>query len=556
MTLLRPDYAWLFALLPLAGLGLYGRWRRRRRLTRLAAMPRPTGRIVRDAGFLLGLGLVMLAAAGPGIGQGPATGTETPGRLVVALDCSKSMWARDIAPDRLTAAKRLVREVLAALPDVPTGLVLFAGRARLICPITRDRAGLLLFLGTASPADMPVGGTNPTAALEAGRLALAGDKAGAVLFLSDGEGTVATDDAPQTGAPVLAVAVGGRRPAAVPDGHGGLLRQGSQPVRVGVDMAGLTALAEASGGRVYPLSPNAPSPAPALVKSLARRLGHRSERPGGALRPVDRTIPCLALGLLLLVGELADVRRGKAALALLVLMGLTWPSAPARATTAASLVAGGLDALADGRYEAARELFLAARVRQPDAPAILFDLGAAAYRLGQFDRAFRDFGRVARAATGRLREQALYNQGNAAYRLGRTAQAMALYRAALALLPDDADARANLEFLRIRQQRVADAAKAPDRAGSAATGQATRPGQASANQGRDSVKGREADAPRPPQPSPGASDHASGQEKNAGVRRTQPDAKPGDALFQKVPDLPGLPLAVPVYGRPDVEKDW
>jgi len=576
MTVLRPDYLWLLALLPLAAFGLYRRRRRRQRLATLMSLPRRPGQTCRDGCFLAGLGLVMLAAAGPGIGQGPAAGPETPGRLVVALDCSKSMWARDVAPNRLEAAKALLRTVLAGLPEVPTGLVLFAGRARLVCPVTRDRAGVRLFLDAASPAALDVGGTNLVAALEAGRLALAGGGPGVVLLVSDGEATVAAADAARKGGPpVCCVAVGGASPVTVPDSRGGLIHAGERPVLVGTDMAGLTALAAASGGCAFPLSPDAPSPAQALIKALGQRLASRTAEHQAGSRPADRTIPCLGLGLLLLAGGLFDGRRRHPATLVLGLLCLTWPAAPARAESAETAVTQGIRALAEGRYEAARDRFLAARVRRPDAPVILFDLGTAYYRLGAFDRALQAFDRAARTATGALRGQALYNQGNAAYRLGRADQARSLYQAALALLPQDADVRANLDFLRTRPRRPATATGRPDQPPSsggppatAETGQTTRPGQAPASQGHDAGTGREDAAPNAPQPPMAGPAGSSGQDATAavplaaaqgmagGIRRARPDDRPGEPLLWKVPDLPGLPLPTPVYGRPNVEKDW
>ena len=583
MMLLRPEYAWLFAAVPLAGLGLGLKWKRRRRLAALIATHRRAGRLVRDGCFLAGLALLALAAAGPGIGQGPAA-ADGPGRLVVALDCSKSMWARDVAPDRLTAAKRLVRDVLAGLPDVPTGLVIFAGKARLACPVTGDRAGLLLFLDAASPKAVPTGGTSLTAALEAGRLALVGGDFGAVLLVSDGEETVAAADAARkSGPPVIAVAVGGTQPVTVPDGQGGILRDGKgRPVQVGADATALAALANASGGRAFRLSPDAAWPAPGVAATLEKLLVRPAVGQAVTTRPADRTLPCLALGLALFAVDLLAFPLGRnTAAALLALAVLVSSATPARAaTSAATAVDRGLAALDAGRFDEAREHFLAARARNPDAPVILFDLGTACYRLGRYDQALAAFDRTARTSTGTLRARALYNQGNAAYRLGRIDQAAALYRAALAVDPNDTDARANLDFLASRPQPASGpppAPPAPDGAAPpgkttapAVSGEATKPGQAPVAQGQDDGTGQDADKPTSPASGPdalaGPADRsgpdaaavplAAREGMAGGLKRAQPDERPGTAVMEKVPDLPGLPLPTPVYGRPTVEKDW
>ena len=403
-----------------------------------------------------------------------------------------------------------------------------------------------------------------------------------MLVVSDGEETVATPDTARSqGPPVLTVAVGGTLPVSVPDGTGGVLRDGAgRPVQAGVDVAALAELARASGGRSFRLSPDAPAPAPDLATALGQRLTAAGNDPVAAPQAVDRTIPCLALGLAILAVELLAFPSGRTILAaLLLLAGL---AGPARAdTSAADQVDLGLTAQAAGRFAEAREHFLAARARDPDAPGIFFDLGTAYYRLGQFDQALAAFDRAARTGQGKLRANALYNQGNAAYRLGQIDPAAALYQAALAIDPDDADARANLQFVRSRPAADAsDQPPQPERADQAsrpggdatteASGQATQPGQAPAAQGQDTGTGETAektpssvetlpDNPGPtdrPGPDTAAVPLAAREGMTAGMKRAQPDDRPGTPGFDRVPDLPGLPRPIPVYARPAVEKDW
>lgn len=583
MTLARPEYAWLFALLPVAFLGIRLKWKHRRRLAALVPTPRRTVRLARDGCFLAGLAFLALAATGPGMGQAPADAPRTSGRLVVALDCSKSMWAKDLSPDRLTAAKAAIRDILARLPDIQAGLVVFAGKAQLACPVTNDRPGLLLFLDAAGPAALPVGGTNLTAALEAAKLALLGAP-GVILLVTDGEATTAAADAVRkTSVPVVTLAVGGAAPVTVPDGSGGLLRDAQdRPVQVGVDAAGLADLANTSGGSAFRLSPQTAGPAKDTARTLAGLLTHGSGGATGTARPTDRTTLCLLLGLTLLLLHLIDIPLGRSGAAVLALCGLGLAFVPRpilAATTAADAVSQGLSAMAAGQFDAARDHFLDARSRYPDAPTILFDLGTAYYRLGQFDRAVTAFDQAAKtASSASLRAAARYNQGNAAYRLGKIDQAIALYEAALRLAPNDADARANLQFLRAAKtpaptpsnQPRPDGEKAsrPDQGGtSQASGTATRPGKAPDAQGKDTGTGAsneppegtaQSDAPTGPSSDPNAPavPLADRQGMAAGIKRTAPDATPGTPLLDKVPDLPGLPIAVPHYGQTNVEKDW
>jgi Ca-activated chloride channel family protein len=529
--------------------------------------------------FLGGLFLAALSAAGPQWGQAPAMPTTGPGRLVIALDCSKSMLARDIPPDRLTAAKVLVRAVLARLPQLRVGLVTFAGQARLACPVTADRAGLLAFLDDASPQRMPLGGTDLAGALEAGRLALLGGEPGVILLLSDGETTLESPDAAQTGhgPSVCTVAVGGALPTTVPAADGGLLRDAAgQPVEVGVDVAALADLAQRHGGQNFRLAPETPAPDAAIAAALRARLPTAPDQ-NSSQRPADRTEFFLTLALVLLALHLLLTPVGRLACLAMLLLPV-WDAPALAAMTARELVEQGLAAFATGRYAQARELFLAARARAPDAPAILYDLGTAAYRLGDTATAARYFARAAQAASGPLRTKALYNQGNAVFRQGDFAQAVRLYQAVLAATPGDDAAKANLTLARSRLQTGGQAlepsAQTPDTAatpGAATptreTGQSTAQSSGQVSQGQEDPGHPTQEAQIPPGPSStGPGDR---QEQKAGtvplaaregmaggLTRTTPGATEQEQLFSQVPDLPGLPLVDPGYARPKVEKDW
>ncbi|WP_428565800.1 MAG: VWA domain-containing protein [Solidesulfovibrio sp. DCME] len=578
----RPLWLALLLAVPVAAGFLHLAARRRHRA--MAAFPglgRTPGRGLKNALFLTGLTCLCLAAAGPrGAGE---PGVPAPaGRLslVIALDVSRSMLARDLSPDRLAAAKALVLDVLSRLPEAEVGLVGFAGRAWLACPLTRDRAGLALFLDSLSPEAAPLGGTSIPAALEAARLALAATEAGAVLLVCDGEDTLAPRDGGERrpgGPPVVTVAVGGPVPVPVPLGKNGMLRDASgAPVLVGVGAASLAAVARETGGQAFRLAPQAPDPAAGVAAALAALAPPANDTAAGASSP-DRTPFWGLVGLLLLLGDLSLGPRTVVA-ALCLCLGLAVPGlalARSAGDEAQAFVAKGLDAFAAGDDTAALEAFLRARVLAPDSPELLFDVGAASYRLGRFERAGELFARAAAAAaTPVLRAKALYNQGNAAYRQGDAQAAMRLYEAALAVAPDDADARANLDWLRSRlrapqpEPDAADTGNKPGRTPPPETGnegQADRPGQAPAPVGHDDGTGGEDDQATEADQAPGRPDTtapgrqavplAAAKGRKAGEKQAASAGGADDPILSRVPDRVGLP-ETPGYGRPTVEKDW
>lgn len=79
--------------------------------------------------------------------------------IIIALDVSKSMLARDIQPDRLTRAKQLVQSMVDKMGSDRVGLVVFAGRAYLQVPLTIDYSAMKMMLSNVTPDMVPTQGT-------------------------------------------------------------------------------------------------------------------------------------------------------------------------------------------------------------------------------------------------------------------------------------------------------------------------------------------------------------------------------------------------------------
>ncbi|MGB0954245.1 MAG: VWA domain-containing protein [Planctomycetota bacterium] len=109
--------------------------------------------------------------------------------LLVCLDVSRSMLARDVGPDRLQRAKAEVEALMTELGEDRIGLVLVAGEARRAAPLTRDFASYRAILQLADPQSLRQGGTDLAAALETAATLLedAADGGRHVLLLTDGE---------------------------------------------------------------------------------------------------------------------------------------------------------------------------------------------------------------------------------------------------------------------------------------------------------------------------------------------------------------------------------
>ena len=66
--------------------------------------------------------------------------------IVIALDISSSMLARDFQPDRLAAAKNVATEFISGRQNDKIGLVVFSGESFTQCPLTTDHAVLINLL--------------------------------------------------------------------------------------------------------------------------------------------------------------------------------------------------------------------------------------------------------------------------------------------------------------------------------------------------------------------------------------------------------------------------
>lgn len=137
-----------------------------RRLTTRAS----TARMVTRLGLVL---LAVLAAIGalmrPQIrGETETvTTTQTSADVMFVLDTSRSMLAEDAAPNRLARAKAEIAQLVGKLDGHRVGLIAFAGRAAVMCPLTPDRSFFSTVLATVDTRSAGRGGTRIGEAVKA-----------------------------------------------------------------------------------------------------------------------------------------------------------------------------------------------------------------------------------------------------------------------------------------------------------------------------------------------------------------------------------------------------
>jgi Ca-activated chloride channel family protein len=232
--------------------------------------------------LLVAIALLLLALARP---RATFTATRQEAAVVLAIDASRSMQAKDVRPTRLDAARTAARALLKQLPSkVKVGVVGFSEQPAVLVPATLRRD-----LVTTAFARLRGGeGTDIASAIErsvaVGRAAFPGKVAqgqrppAAVLLLSDGAQTqgrmtpqAAARRARAQGVPVYTVSLG--TPAGVVERkvEGGFVER----VRVPPDPQTLRLVAQASGGRFF--QARDAQTLKRVYQDLGTRLGHRQE---------------------------------------------------------------------------------------------------------------------------------------------------------------------------------------------------------------------------------------------------------------------------------------
>jgi len=237
MRIMHPHYLWLLLLVPAVVLAYVAAFSRRKRLllalgnqaliARMSASVSVPRKVLRAIYLTGAVALVALALARPQAGGRARLEKQRGLDIVVALDFSKSMLARDIYPSRLERAKRELERLIDRLAGDRIGLVAFAGET-LTYPPTTDYAAVKLFWRDLTPADMPVGGTAIGRAMKSSidllkRLRSRGgeSRAQVILLLTDGEDTesepmAVAEEAAQLGIKIFAVGIGSRSGELVP----------------------------------------------------------------------------------------------------------------------------------------------------------------------------------------------------------------------------------------------------------------------------------------------------------------------------------------------------
>ncbi|WP_166261015.1 VWA domain-containing protein [Marinobacter salicampi] len=377
--------------------------------------------------------ILCLALAGPAWREAPTPLQQQNDSLVIVLNLSLSMLATDVEPDRLTLAKRKIRDLLGEREGSLTGLVVYAGDAHVVTPLTDDRQTIEGLLGVLDPIMMPATGNRADLAIARARelLERGARGKGRILLITDdiqaSHRYAIRDELEGSPYPLYALVVGTRSGGPIPLPKQGFVRDNGDIVVVQADPEALAELTSRTGGSSHSLTVDNTD-----INSLDLLAGNAS---GWEETEQDLTVSrwqddgywllWLALPLLLL-----SWRKG-------ALMATVLVVAPTVPSPALALEWADLWQRPDQRGQALIE-------QDPERAAKKFDdpswRGSALYRAEDYDAAAEAFEQAPGA-------DAHYNRGIALTRAGKLEEAKEAFEEALAADPNHEDARHNAEIV-------------------------------------------------------------------------------------------------------------
>ena len=486
MTLASP--LWLMALLILpvfAWLGLRIRRADRERMDSMvtASMFERIGRrfparveTFRAACLFIGAALLILALARPQWGIVRERVERTGVDVALVLDTSLSMSVEDVAPNRFFLAKRSLLSLMSRLAGDRFSLVAFEGEAYPLAPLTLDADAVALFLETLEPGFVPAPGSNLLSGIRAG-IATFVDPSRVnrvIVLVSDGEDLEdslegAASEAKKAGVIIHTVGVGSAQGGPVPNTDSSGVRNGyklenGEPVISRLNTGNLIRLAQATGGKFTQASPN--NTALSVTASAIEAMENKQTASEFSFRKRERFQIPLGLSLLsflfaffgpVLLEFLRHRRARPAAASILLLLMVQVAHAdlkdeilarPSRETNK------GLKAYETGDAARALAAFEKARMARPNSASTRFNEAVAQAKAGKGPEAIEAFTALSREKND-LGFESHYNLGNALLGAQQLPGAVAAYRDALRLRPEDARARRNLEIAlqKLQQQK-------------------------------------------------------------------------------------------------------
>lgn len=398
--------------------------------------------------------------------------------VIIALDVSKSMLAKDVQPNRLTRAKQFIERLNEKMSNDRIGLVIFAGRSYLQVPLTIDYSALKLLLQTVSPEMVPTQGTviGEAIALANESFSSRERKYKSIVVISDGEdhdenALNEVKKATEAGVIIHTIGVGSPQGAPLfdPSTNAPKLDEQGNPITTKLNEDELRSIASAGNG-TYNLLNNADASAQKIIDELSKM----EQRNLGAVVYNNYTSYFqyfLAIALMLLVidwltpGSKIQSRK-KTSLAIVCIAAfLMTQTNNAYAQSAKKLINQGNQLYQQGKYKDAA-LYYGQSLQKDTSLASksAYNLGNALYQQNQNEAARKAFEAASRRVNDQKEKAQIdYNVGNTYMAEKKWQEAIEAYKNTLRKNPQDADAKYNLAYAKAMLQKNGNEGKNEDK---------------------------------------------------------------------------------------------
>ena len=381
----------------------------------------------------------LLSAAGPSWRKQSYPMLESTSARVLALDLSRSMLVEDVRPQRFTHAVAAVKEIISADFDGETGLVVFAGAAFVVSPLSRDAATLLAFIDALDPSTMPEDGMRIDLAIHSAQDLLAASVAGKGQIIivtagaSDNEAALpAALTAANEGHRIYVLAIGTTAGGPVLDAEGRLLRNLQGKVVLSkTNFALLDRVAQAGKGGLVTMTGSSAVDELLMARLSANQLIESDQADDSSDRAAANDGAWLVL--LMLPFALLLFRKN---LIWMVLLGVLFPGDRELYAKEWNLFWNHPEQLA---FEAYQQGDFQTSYELSTDPLLQ---GSAYYRSGQYLQALEMYGKDESA-------QSIYNLGNTLAQQHQFPEAVLAYQKALDLNPQLGQARYNKRLLEL-----------------------------------------------------------------------------------------------------------
>ncbi len=419
--------------------------------------------------FISSFILLVMALANPRSSSASTLVKHSGVDIMIALDVSKSMLARDVLPNRLERAKQFLNRLIDQLIDDRIGIVIFAGRAYLQMPLTSDHNAAKMYLSAASTETVATQGTVIADAL---KMCYAGfntkeKKYKSVVMLTDGEDH---DDNALKMAQALAdegvmintIGIGSPEGSLIVDPQTNEIKtdENGNKVVSKLNDEELKKMASVSNGIYQPFST-----ADEMVRAIERQLASMGQHTVKETSTANYQnyfqfflmAALVLLGLDFFISENKNIDKIRGLVTthkpLLLLMFLFFTQNILLAQTANNLINKGNETYGKKDYQSAANQYRKAIRLNPKNDKAHFNLGNALYKSGNADSAVQSFEQaIQNSPTDSLKAAAWYNKGVVQQTNKKLPDCIESYKKVLRLNPTDDDARHNLQVA-LQQQK-------------------------------------------------------------------------------------------------------